>query len=762
MRLPPLARGPAHGFVLVGAGVLLALAGRPRMASVEATTSADRSAEPATVSPLFDLTAEERSPFPSDRFTVADDDQITGRRVTLALPADCETSASECEDRALLNQLDGFNLQARLSVPFSGAIDPSSAQRDTVFLLNLGGALARRERLCRDSRNTPGELALPSNAAVGINNVVWDPATRELSFRPDVSLEQHTTYALVVTTGVRDARGIAIQPAQGFRRFRQALAGDRDPYYRCALEAADRAVRHVPGRHREIAALSVFTTQSATHVIERMRAAIQAAPAPTIDFKVGPGGSRAVFAFAQAESFTQNAQTGAGGTLTSTVLNAVNNLRVVPGAVGTVAFGVFRTLDFTTHPSGHVAPIPTRTGALRPTGTVDVAVDVVLPAGTRPAGGWPVAILAHGGNTNKNFAFPTSAVLNSHGIAVISINNMGHGGGPLTTTTVRFTNGTSVTYATPGLGYDADDDGEITAFEPYAATRPYALFASTGPIVQTVAQYFALIRTIHTGVDVDGDGTPDLDPSRIYMFGHSMGGAYTIVTSALEPAVRAAVSCAPEGTFVYHILISAAYRSIVGERLAARVPSLVNSADGLASFDGRPVGKPLFNDNLPLRNQPPRINTVPGAIAIQRVLDHEAWASQTGNAVAFAPLLRRSPPAGTTLRPFLVQMARSDPATANPTAAEIVRAGDFADRLVLYRHDLNFGNEGVPPNAHLYLNSVAQAPNWARIGIGAQQQIATFFETDGKTVIHPTPEEFWEVPIRGPLPDDTYYLPRPK
>jgi hypothetical protein len=68
------------------------------------------------VHPLFDLTSLERSPFPSDRFTVADDEQNTGRRVNLPMPQDCTVEVSECEDVAILNQLDGFNLNARISL----------------------------------------------------------------------------------------------------------------------------------------------------------------------------------------------------------------------------------------------------------------------------------------------------------------------------------------------------------------------------------------------------------------------------------------------------------------------------------------------------------------------------------------------------------------------------------------------------------------------------------------------------------------------
>ena len=68
---------------------------------------------------------------------------------------------------------DGFNMQPRISVPFDGAIDPATITNRTVFLLKLSGA----------ERTTSG-----------INQIVWDPPTHELSFHPDNSLEQHTTY----------------------------------------------------------------------------------------------------------------------------------------------------------------------------------------------------------------------------------------------------------------------------------------------------------------------------------------------------------------------------------------------------------------------------------------------------------------------------------------------------------------------------------------------------------------------------------------
>src|SRR5262245_5258195 len=63
----------------------------------------------------FDLDNPDRGPFPSDRFTVADASQLTNRRVDLPLP-DRATRPSDYDDVAVINTLDGFNLQPRLSI----------------------------------------------------------------------------------------------------------------------------------------------------------------------------------------------------------------------------------------------------------------------------------------------------------------------------------------------------------------------------------------------------------------------------------------------------------------------------------------------------------------------------------------------------------------------------------------------------------------------------------------------------------------------
>ncbi len=45
------------------------------------------------------------------------------------------------------------------------------------------------------------------------------------------------------------------------------------------------------------------------------------------------------------------------------------------------------------------------------------------------------------------------------------------------------------------------------------------------------------------------------------------------------------------------------------------------------------------------------------------------------------------------------------------------------------------------------------------IARGAQEQIAVFFASDGKEVIHPEPARLFEVPIAGPLPEALNFIP---
>src|SRR4051812_38685344 len=257
-----------------------------------------------STSAAFDLSAPNIGPFPSDRFTVADSSQLTGRRVDLPLP-DRVARPSDYDDISVINTLDGFNLQPRLSMPFDGTIDVNSVNSKDVFVFRLGDTQNPQDR---------------GGQVVGINQVVWDPATNTLHVESDQLLDQHTRYALIVTDGLRDAKGQAVQASADFERFRHDLnfgQGD-DPglkAYRKDLIDALAAARQggIPDKH--VITASVFTTQSATAILEKIRDQIHAATPAPADFLLGPNGERTVFNLDDVSGITWNQQTRVAGPL---------------------------------------------------------------------------------------------------------------------------------------------------------------------------------------------------------------------------------------------------------------------------------------------------------------------------------------------------------------------------------------------------------------------------------------------------------------
>ena len=161
---------------------------------------------------------------------------------------------------------------------------------------------------------------------------------------------------------------------------------------------------------------------------------------------------------------------------------------------------------------------------------------------------------------------------------------------------------------------------------------------------------------------------------------------------------------------------------------------------------------------MPLRDQPAVINNVPGAMEIQVVLDNTEWVSQSGNPVAYAPHLRKHPLRETDPPPVIIQFAKGDQTVPNPTATAIFRAGELTDRSTFFRNDLvRAAVPTAPANPHTFLTNIAAPPlpvTVATLALAAQEQIATFFESDGTVVIDPDGAgPFFEVPIVGPLPE---------
>ena len=653
-------------------------------------------------------------PTPTNLDTVADATQLTGLRVDLPLP-NCAANALRCDDVSVLDTLDGFNIQPRLTIPFSGPIDLSTVSSSNIFLIGPGGHI------------------------VGIDQAVWEPLTNTLHAESAEQLDQDSTYLLVVTRGVHDANGKPLDTTT-FRHdlnFGQTKDPATKAYRKALIDALDSAF--VAGVHNDdIAAASLFTTQSITAISQKIRDQIRGAAAPQANFNIATGGARAVFANSPTLQIRFNRQNSVAGPLTTSTLNpGILFLPTnFPGSVGTIAYGSFPSPNYE-DASQAFPPVGTRTGVPAVQRVENLVFTLFVPSGTAPAGGWPVAIFGHGFTDSMNGApWAVAASLARAHIATIAINVVGHGGGSASTFTVSRPGLPTLTLPAGGRGIDQDHNGTIDSTEGVNAANG-SIVSNRDGLRQTVIDLVSLTHMLQGGVDVDGDGTPDLSTSRIYYSGQSFGGIYGVELLGLESTIHAGVPNVAGGPIVEIARLSPSFRGLVGLSLLAR---------GL--YNATPVNGVNFNENMPFKGQPLVVDTVNGAEAIQNFLDDSEWAQQAGNPEGWAPYISM---------PVIYQFARGDKTVPNPTASRVIHAGHLESRTTLFRNDLTNPLFGTSSNPHTFLtNIVGPGQTFA---YEAQDQIATFFASDGATMIDPDgASPYFETPS-SIFPEDLAFIP---
>jgi dienelactone hydrolase len=649
---------------------------------------------PAGIAPAW--ATEATAIFPSDRHTTADPAQLTGRRVSLAMPS-CPSDPSGCDDVTLLNQLDGFSVNPRLAITFDGAIKIESVTRETAFLVPLA----------------PEPMATP----IALGQLVWDPDGKVLYARPERALLQARIYAVIVTTRVLDAEGRRLRPAPDFLRPREGTGHDRKVETHLWKALAPSGLKWA-----DIAAIALFTTQSVTADLERMRAVLESRAPPALTFDLAPGGAASVYPRAALQGIELRRQVATTGMLLGEPMPLA--LHLLPATeVRAIAFGRYRSPSFLTA-DRHIPQVPTRRPYPQPAVEEEIHVTLFVPEGARPAAGWPVAIFGHGFTNDRHVIPPAVAgTLARNGFATIAINVVGHGAGHEGTLTVTPVGGPPVVLASGGRGLDLNDDNLITMNEG-VGTRvgtPLQPLQARDGLKQTVADLMQLVRAIRRGIDVDGDGQPDLDRERIYYFGQSFGGIYGTLLMAVEPRIRAGVLNVPGGPIVEIARLAPAFRPNVITALQSRTPSLMNG-----------VGE--FEEATPLPGEPSVKGPPQGALEIQEYFDHVEWLGQSANPVAFAPYLIQAPLGGQP-RVVMYQWATGDRTVPNPTTESLLRAGNLARVASLYRHEKVAETlpERFRANPHGFLTWTF-FPDVADIARAAQEQILRFFLSDGKKI----------------------------
>ncbi len=621
--------------------------------------------------------------FPDDRFTVADNRQVTGRLVQMPLPRHCTTANSSiCDSTRLLNTLDGFDLQPRVYIPFSGAIDVNTVKPKTVYVDGPGGR-------------------------AGIYEIVYDPRTHILEGTVDRQLAEDTRYALVITTGVHDTDGRPIAKTVRVHFTTRTATLELDHIRRALDNGSAYAQAGIKPSKRGLK----FTQGSLTTVF----------PGATV---------------AQEGGIYRNDQTSADpkAALSSSVVPDL----VDAGTVGWYAFGSYLSPQFVTR-HAVIPPVPSkRTPKARRAARLGFAM--LVPQGVPPAGGWPVAIYGPG-FTRSYFDLYVTADHNAGlGIATIAIDPLGHGYGPKSTITIN----KSTTFRSYGRGRDLNGDGKITDDEGVQPTgAKNQLVGLRDGLIQTTSDVMTLVRAVERGVKVPTTtGKIALSPKNVEYYGLSFGGIYGTMLMGTDPHVKVGFLNSGGGP-ILDIARESGFRDLLAQSFKASHPSLLNGGPGLNGF----------TESQPDATDRPITNPYPGSFLIRQSLSSGNWLERSGSPEAFAPLIRLHPRYQAKTVQYL--NAFGDHTVPNTTIGNIMRAGQLFDRLTFYRNDMT-PTSGTDPHGFMADPTLAGRS-------GAEQELATFLQSHGQTVLDPDgPGGVFEQPIYDPHELDCLHYAEPQ
>ena len=674
-------------------------------------------------------------PYPTDALTTPDSTQANGIRINLPMP-DCSAAPSDCQDIQLINQLDGFQTDPRIRVTFSGPVDVTTIHHAVYYVV--------LDNLTQEERgiNSTGQLLY-------VTQMIYDPTTNSLYGKPDGNLDQHRRHLIVVTDAIRDMNGDPVLADPGYTACVQP--GDAQKTIYCtelsqavAGVSAQLAPLHVVGA-------SVFTTMNVTTWMEQAWSQLSIVIPPPLS----PVAPTSLVQFANIASLTLHEQVGANPAQFIDLALPIDN-PLIQG-IGAIGFGSFFSPNFLN--DQQVIPWTPTGQAVSPSGSLNqLYYHVFLPATPEPPTGYPVVIYGHGfGDSEWGGPTAIAPVLAQAGFATIAINAVGHGFGPQSQVVITDSSNNVSTFTAGGRGVDLNGDGQIGPYEGCLAANP-AQVGLRDCLRQTALDLGRLVRTIQGGIFFPGAGHPDLDASRIYYVGQSLGSMYGAIFNALEPAVRAAVLNVGGGSVEDIVRWSQSYHGLAAGLLGERTPSLLNEGTD-------------FNDNYVFPYQSVKVNDVPGAIAIQNAFELYEWFDSAGDPVYYAPHLSGSTLPGVPYKNVLFQLARLDTTMPNIATTRLIKAANHPTTWE-YRHDIALAdNLDVPQDPHPFLalfidisGTTVTLPSLDAIliGLAAQHQVAGFFASGGLIAPDPNtflpaaiPQGLFEVPAH--LPEDNGY-----
>ena len=457
-----------------------------------------------------------------------------------------------------IGTLDGWSTTGPMSTSFNAS--PSTAsivpgQTVRIFEVSLTGPGGGTTGIVRElAGGTEFVTALAPSDASG----------RTLAIIPTQPLKQLTSYLVVLTNGIRDARGNDATSDQAYFLAKRPSAlcangQSTDPLLPASTACALEPLRQLTNSHLAVAAAAgiprdkvvlswAFTTQSITPVMQAVRSitepgAAQLVPTGMTTAAAGLPPVADIHIGTLKVPYYLSAPSQANPTAPlNTFWKAAPGAYVPPfNAAGLSPASTNITF---------ANPFPVKTA------DINIPVLATIPNAasgrTKPATGWPVVIFQHGITGNRTHALAVSATLAAQGFAVVAIDLPLHGlpsDSPFAIGNTPFGAIASertfdvdyVNNASGAPGQDGIADSSGTHFINLSS-----LLTSRDNLRQAVADLFVLTATLPS-LDIDGNGTGDFDSSRMQFVGLSLGAIVGTSFLALEPNVNVGMLSAPGG-----------------------------------------------------------------------------------------------------------------------------------------------------------------------------------------------------------------------
>lgn len=443
---------------------------------------------------------------------------------TVNIPGLDETD--ESDPQVAINTLDGFSTIAPISTQLSQAIDAATLTGESVKLYEV--TLTPQAVVTSVVR----ALNYGSEYVASVSSV--DPETKTLVISPLAPLKPKTGYMVALTTAIQSTDGNAVRPSATYTLAKQStpLVDDQGNSQSSILSDADaqaleplRQLINVQetrlagqGLASDIVALSwTFSTQSIGDVLGAVRSVASGSTA----------------------NFQAIGDTSTLLGLPSSAVDIYAGTLTLPYYLSNADASSSDPLN--KHWQGMAGSQVTQfnTTVVK---TSDETVPLLLNVPKLGSAPWPVVIFQHGVTRDRSDVLAVADALASAGFASVAIDMPLHG----------ITDSSHGLYSGIERSFDLDlvnnntgapgPDQQIDASGTHYINLSY-LATTRDNVRQSVADLFALYSSLAT-LDYDGGGA-DLDTSRVYFAGHSLGAMVGVPFLALEPGVRDAVLAMP-------------------------------------------------------------------------------------------------------------------------------------------------------------------------------------------------------------------------